>query len=1077
MAIRYSPRSYFFTEHDKIADADGQFYADDAFGPVSGSETSKYRLTSWVRAKNPSEKVKVFAVTRGRILIVPCGDGKVNLVQRVGRSIDPSFPLRYIIYRGIDASDLIGGDKLVVPTGDSCTLLSKIWDAYRKYHGDNVAEIPAGEIGYKTYSSESVSLDECFFNLLYSGECTCQLPMAQPGDWIGCFSGRMGVDMVLDAGNAVPDIEKVLFPINMGYASAGCGMLDTDVLAESGLAETEMEGVGRRYRESVLKFMDVAAFYGSHLGCGKISVKGMDAEISITMKDTAQIYINVLSKFQTRHKIYLYVWENRGVPYSYNDDEANRRRLYFGESGAGHIPNELYGTDGWYIHIREMAVSGSVPVKCSCVLQSFVEESVDESYRTVSLDVLSTNADGAYPAICENTGTGISDMKPVSVTLYPHYPSAGSYHLCSSFVMLKGVLRVENYGANVTPTYSCLWKADIKSPVNASQSQLAIVSSRHSGMSEAPIMLQHTIFEQHGSVGLRLYTSMKNNGFQSVENAAAPLEEMVINEDSELTSEDYFRHAFGSADFSIYKGKVEDHYPNGPGLNSLCIVNAKCIAERNRWYMLGITEDEYGMCIGELKDSADCSSIYFALNEVMDEQTLKSFYHKYELMVLYDTPQGKNVIIPETDDKTVYIYTLDRHIFFSEKYVASSKFNINASSDIAIHFRPCENYDKEYGIDWLRIGEDGVDGGAEYELSVIGGRDMGNDKDKAYKSLRSEYECLFTNTIYYVPYLRLFPKQYSDNHKAVYNTQSIQPPYKANIRLLIKDTHIQYSYFLKFGYDHTLFTIGDLDNNDCMTLTDGTDKTIEIECHGAFTCDQTISAWLQMPDGSKLIGAINVRANNVVTDRDIHIFQIETKVDDTSSKTEQGVIYDDEIMSLYKFCYQGFINPTLHFGNISLIDDSRFKINGEFITVSNGTPKLSCSSEDKIKDLFDALNKALNKRLSENTDSNSIVYIFQLAGTVERAEGFTQEIDIPYSVMLNRLDNGMAMKRRNNAMAHEFFHGLGLRHTFLSEKKDDEKPKYYFDKVAGITATYNLMSYENDNIKYLWDWQIIEITN
>lgn len=46
----YGPTSRFFVDESKLAAINSTNYATDAFGPVTGSTTTKYRTTSVVRA-------------------------------------------------------------------------------------------------------------------------------------------------------------------------------------------------------------------------------------------------------------------------------------------------------------------------------------------------------------------------------------------------------------------------------------------------------------------------------------------------------------------------------------------------------------------------------------------------------------------------------------------------------------------------------------------------------------------------------------------------------------------------------------------------------------------------------------------------------------------------------------------------------------------------------------------------------------------------------------------------------------------------------------------------------------------
>jgi len=104
---KYEPSSHFFIDHTNLSDPSPANLAADAFGPVNGDETNKYRTTSFIRASTAS---KVFAICDGHILIQPYdGDTtKVNLILKPTATYSP-LKIKYFIYRGVDIDDLIFG--------------------------------------------------------------------------------------------------------------------------------------------------------------------------------------------------------------------------------------------------------------------------------------------------------------------------------------------------------------------------------------------------------------------------------------------------------------------------------------------------------------------------------------------------------------------------------------------------------------------------------------------------------------------------------------------------------------------------------------------------------------------------------------------------------------------------------------------------------------------------------------------------------------------------------------------------------------------------------------------------------
>jgi hypothetical protein len=70
--IKYTPHSHFFTDLSSLADAnisDQAAISANAFGPVKGSETTKYRVTSKVKAPTANSIGKLYAICNGKILI------------------------------------------------------------------------------------------------------------------------------------------------------------------------------------------------------------------------------------------------------------------------------------------------------------------------------------------------------------------------------------------------------------------------------------------------------------------------------------------------------------------------------------------------------------------------------------------------------------------------------------------------------------------------------------------------------------------------------------------------------------------------------------------------------------------------------------------------------------------------------------------------------------------------------------------------------------------------------------------------------------------------------------------------
>lgn len=77
---KYEPNSHFFVDHSLLNPSiDSNDYVTDAFGPVEGDPTNKYRVTSFIRASTTS---KVFAICDGHILIQPYEGDSTKVIFR-----------------------------------------------------------------------------------------------------------------------------------------------------------------------------------------------------------------------------------------------------------------------------------------------------------------------------------------------------------------------------------------------------------------------------------------------------------------------------------------------------------------------------------------------------------------------------------------------------------------------------------------------------------------------------------------------------------------------------------------------------------------------------------------------------------------------------------------------------------------------------------------------------------------------------------------------------------------------------------------------------------------------------------
>ena len=347
---KYKPQSYFFVDHTALRSVNDNDTNEsvDAFGPVVGFPTTKYRTTSFVRASDSTASVKVFAICAGRVLIQPTsGSGnetKVNLILKPETNYAP-LKIKYFIYRGVNKADLILNDTLVpINAADTSqpAFLKRLWSVYERYNNNSaLSDFFTNMIGYDPSMSSATLIDEVFNQ--FEGD-QYQLPVCEAGMHLGYFTERVGLDIVLDDGDYMLEHQEELFRFDLGYARKIEHVFDVSTISN---ATPAIETTKRaRYREFILRFMDAAAFWGSHINCGKIALSCTVPLADETRIETASdIYGYILNKYQTRNNIYIHITGERNRSYTYYDDANNKRKIYFNDVEIS------YETSDWPIFI------------------------------------------------------------------------------------------------------------------------------------------------------------------------------------------------------------------------------------------------------------------------------------------------------------------------------------------------------------------------------------------------------------------------------------------------------------------------------------------------------------------------------------------------------------------------------------------------------------------------------------------------------------------------------------------------------------------------------------------------------
>jgi len=319
------PRSFVFADTAQLTQT-----VQQAFGPVAGDATNRYRVTALLTA--PAD-VKAYAVARSLIAIQrnPSNNDTVNVILRpLDQPIAGFTPIRYFVYRGIRLSDYLqsasgAGAKLIVdpPQFPFLVGVRKTFLA----QNPNVTDMPSTVFGYDPDNQTgSDALDEIFFR---TGS-EIQLPVIQAGEELGSFrhGGDFGFEIAVEEGGWSPTLD---------YARASFHEVDVTSLSAGTFTR-------RLKQEDILNFLDPAAFYGLHLHSG-----GVVRAPGNVKWEGADIYTNVVEKFFTKNRLYLDVRSENGSSLNFHGNyDVSGNQIQAGAAPAALTP-QSYATDGWPI--------------------------------------------------------------------------------------------------------------------------------------------------------------------------------------------------------------------------------------------------------------------------------------------------------------------------------------------------------------------------------------------------------------------------------------------------------------------------------------------------------------------------------------------------------------------------------------------------------------------------------------------------------------------------------------------------------------------------------------------------------
>lgn len=343
-----------------------------------------------------------------------------------------------------------------------------------------------------------------------------------------------------------------------------------------------------------------------------------------------------------------------------------------------------------------------------------------------------------------------------------------------------------------------------------------------------------------------------------------------------------------------------------------------------------------------------------------------------------------------------------------------------------IEFRPHDNYDGEFGFDWVLYNDDTIykDIIGKYKIKRKG--NIFDSDNNEYEKFLGKYKN-FRHPIdkkkkYYIPYMTLLPER------------------TAKLILRIKITEEIQNY--KFSYDENIFTLDKSETDLNKSIGEHKNIELNIKCLKSFSKNEYISVY---GDG-KLMGAIIVIANKNILQKDIICYKVVTLPH--LKKWEEDTDEKEKIEShIKKYLAQFYIEPIINFKDY--IDYERDEKLVNFIRENHLLMERNSRVINTEKIEFNNIYSFFESNINNNEDNSYKIFFIPFAGgkivdgKIELASGYSEKIGGKISVIFS------SHYDKKVAPTHELLHCFGLPHTFEEG----------LDVVFEENKTNNLMDY------------------
>ncbi|WP_196893719.1 type VI secretion system tube protein TssD [Aureivirga marina] len=426
-----------------------------------------------------------------------------------------------------------------------------------------------------------------------------------------------------------------------------------------------------------------------------------------------------------------------------------------------------------------------------------------------------------------------------------------------------------------------------------------------------------------------------------------------------------------------------------------------------------------------------------------------------------------------------------------------SKFlEISPTPKVLVNFRPHDNWQGEFGFDWLRIGDTNLFNDEKFEdvitkqylESSFTNLQMDSNKyDGHFKKDNVQFEKLKKEN--YAP-IEISWKKVTDSNGTKSNFKhhtewlSLKKNKEAKIKLHIDVT--DEADYLEFE-DNANFTISP--NRIDISGKSGIKKLndiVTIKSEQIFSSDQklVIKAYKDGHEISTLSGQLNVWANNVTKSKRVVFVQIKTKMSRTSSPNM--VDATPEKSRINKYLEQAYVelSPDSEIVELDLTGDpdfSRFIKRGKVKTKSDRissvpavpatatTPAIPRKPAIPSERIVNYLKRKLKEK-DNKYDGTAYFKAFYFAENGYHPSGGNLS-----GFSAANADYVVVFKSANDQTAsHELLHSLNLAHTFTNiEASTNAEFTYYARKTDNLLDySHHISGHTNSRCSlYYWQWK------